>query len=92
MEENGWNDVELRDCRYNQVVRMVAVATTEDKENDQYNLFSMHCAVDSKRQDEIVSQVCPGISFVILFCYRSVATLHISLLSYIPSCRVDYFE
>ena len=57
MEENGWNDVELRDSRYNQVVRMVSLATSKGKDNYEFELFSMHCAVDAKKQDEIVSQV-----------------------------------
>lgn len=58
MSENGWNDVALRDSRYNQVIHMVSLAASEDKLSNGY--FATHGAVDlskARKQDTIVSQV-----------------------------------
>jgi len=57
MADNGWNEVELRDSRYNQVVHMVSIA---DASTGRRRHFSSHEGMDlhtARQLDLGISQV-----------------------------------
>jgi len=57
MSDNGWNEVELRDSRYNQVVHMVSIA---DASTGRRRHFSSHEGMDlgtARQLDLSISQV-----------------------------------
>jgi len=59
MEDNGWNEVELRDSRYNQVVHMMSIA---DASTGRRRHFSSHEGMDiatARQLDISISQVHP---------------------------------
>jgi len=58
MTDNDWNEVELRDSRYNQVVHMVSIA---DASTGRRRHFSSHEGMDlgtARQLDLAISQVC----------------------------------
>jgi len=58
MRDNDWNEVELRDSRYNQVVHMVSIA---DASTGRRRHFSSHEGMDlgtARQLDLAISQVC----------------------------------
>ena len=58
MADNDWNEVELRDSRYNQVVHMVSIA---DASTGRRRHFSSHEGMDlstARQLDLAISQVC----------------------------------
>jgi CYTH domain-containing protein len=60
MSDAGWNDVELRDSRYNQTVHMVSVANAT---NGRRRHFSSHTSMDmetARQRDLMVSQAWVG--------------------------------
>jgi len=57
MDDNGWNEVELRDSRYNQVVHMMSIA---DASTGRRRHFSSHEGMDlatARQLDLAISQV-----------------------------------
>ena len=57
MADNGWNEVELRDARYNQVVHMMSIA---DASTGRRRHFSSHEGMDlytARKLDMDISQV-----------------------------------
>jgi len=57
-EKNGWNNVELRDGRYNQVIHMVSAAKGAERFYDNQNHVTRHESIELARQlDDLTSQV-----------------------------------
>jgi len=56
--ENRWNNVELRDGRYNQVIHMVSAAKGAEDFYDTKNHVTRHEGIDLARQlDDLTAQV-----------------------------------
>ena len=58
MLDNDWNEIELRDSRYNQVVHMMSIA---DASTGRRRHFSSHEGMDlgtARQLDLAISQVC----------------------------------
>jgi len=57
-EEYKWNNVELRDGRYNQVIHMVSAAKGAEDFYDIKNHLTRHEGIDEARQlDDLTAQV-----------------------------------
>ena len=68
MEDGGWNEVELRDARYNQVVHMMSIA---DASTGRRRHFSSHEGMDldtARQLDLAISQVLQSRSHGICIC------------------------
>lgn len=60
-KENEWNDVELRDGRYNQVIHMVSAAKGAEDFYDNQNHVTRHEGIDLARQlDDLTAQAWVG--------------------------------
>jgi len=57
-KQNKWNNVELRDGRYNQVIHMVSAAKGAEDFYDIKNHLTRHESIDLARQlDDLTAQV-----------------------------------
>ena len=57
-EENGWNEVDLRDSRYNQVIHMISAAKGAEAFYHTETHITRHEGIDLARKlDDLTSQV-----------------------------------
>jgi len=82
-KENEWNDVELRDGRYNQVIHMVSAAKGAEDFYDNQHHVTRHEGIDLARQlDDLTAQVWTVFFHRWFFTLQSVTLLLLCVLNF----------